>query len=586
MKDMFSKIVVISVILGSYMLVIQGSVITNRDGHVEVCPKMCTCDMVEGLKRADCSHENLINTYTDVPTSVEILDLSINKISSVEDDSLMNYNNLVKLFLSDNSIQTLSLHAFSGLQNLEVLDLSHNRLEKLHEDLFENNDKLIDLNLSNNNFIYLENRPLLRSSSIMYLHMSDCKIPQLYESLFLYLPSLRTMDLSNNLMITLSKEPFIHLKKLRSIDLHENRWQCDSSSVRSTISWMKKRVASIQIENCFINPYKSKSKFEKMELDPGYSENKNNREEIVIEKVWGDATTTNYWTSLKEKTCAYNEAMDPNNRKTCENFIECQKRFSELYHAYTEAKTENKSDRSNNTIYNNRLATTLLLCGVFIGALFGSFATYSLIYLAQKCRRSRDNATSPKTKTLQELRREFRKRNIFEHSRLNDSPSDNFNGRNLSQREQSQIYRNHENTRQFLVNLFSKRQPRFVRNNSQIANLQNRYVPPIRIRSEHYPASASPAAPTSSSFIWESARQNLENQERERMLDSCEDSRQSSALSVWNNYYGIDEPREPDPSTAIYEVVPVGNTVASVSGAVVARETPPPPYADCKKHSN
>lgn len=32
------------------------------------------------------SHENLINPYTDVPTGVEILDLSINKISAIEDD--------------------------------------------------------------------------------------------------------------------------------------------------------------------------------------------------------------------------------------------------------------------------------------------------------------------------------------------------------------------------------------------------------------------------------------------------------------------------------------------------------------------
>lgn len=32
------------------------------------------------------SHENLINAYTDVPTTVEILDLSINKISSIGND--------------------------------------------------------------------------------------------------------------------------------------------------------------------------------------------------------------------------------------------------------------------------------------------------------------------------------------------------------------------------------------------------------------------------------------------------------------------------------------------------------------------
>ncbi|XP_058448302.1 leucine-rich repeat transmembrane neuronal protein 2 [Malaya genurostris] len=581
---MDSKFVVIGIVLLSYILLIEGSVITNHNGRTEVCPKMCTCDIIEGLKRADCSQENLINTYTDVPASVEILDLSINKISTVEDDSLMEYSNLVKLFLSDNSINTISLNAFAGLPKLEVLDLSHNRLEKVHEDLFEHNEKLTDLNLSNNNFIALENRPLLKSSSIMYLHMSDCKIPQLYESLFLYMPSLRTIDLSENLMITLSKEPFIHLKKLRSINLHENRWQCDSSTMRGTINWMKKRIASIQIDNCFINPYKSKAMFEKMEMDPSLREGKNNRHEVPIDKLWGLTTqTTDYWSSLKEKSCAYNEDQDSNSRKTCEDFVECQNRFNELYYAYAELKSHNGLNI--NTKHISRLATTLLLCGIFIGALFGFFATYSVMCLIEKCCKNSNNDSSPRTKTVQELRREFRKRNLFEHTRLNDQRvADSPSGHpvsHLSSREQSQIYRNHENTRQFLVNLFSKRRPRFVRNNSQITNLQNRYIPPIQIRSS---PNASPA-PTSSSFVWESMRENEENQDREQMLDSHNESRQSSVMAVWNNYYGIDELRRPESSRASYEVVPICNTAASVN-RMVLRETPPPPYVDCNKQSN
>ncbi|XP_055548173.1 uncharacterized protein LOC129731849 isoform X2 [Wyeomyia smithii] len=398
----------------SYLLVIRANVITNNSGQLEVCPKMCTCDMIEGLRRADCSHENLISTHTDVPDSVEILDLSINKISSVEDDDLQIYNNLVKLFLSDNSIHTISLNAFSHLRKLQTLDLSHNRLELLHEDLFEQNEKLIDLNLSNNNFISLQHRPLLKSSSIMYLHLSDCKIPQLHESLFNYLPSLRSVDLSENLMITLSKDPFVPLKKLRYIDLRENRWQCDSSSVRNTISWMKKRIASIQIENCFLNPYKHTLRFEKMELDPNFRGGKSDREEIAIDQVWHSAATpADYWASLQDKTCVFSDVEDTEGSKTCANFIECQNKFSELYHAYTAAIAEAQVKPDSRTVI-RKAAITLLLCGVFIGAFFGTIITYSIMFLVQRCRESRENAKNPYAKTMRQMRREFRERNNFE----------------------------------------------------------------------------------------------------------------------------------------------------------------------------
>lgn len=71
------------------------------------------------------------------------------------------------MFLSENSIETISMNAFANLKKLLVLDLSHNRLEKLHEDLFETNENLIELNLSHNNFMAIQNQPFLKSPSIM-----------------------------------------------------------------------------------------------------------------------------------------------------------------------------------------------------------------------------------------------------------------------------------------------------------------------------------------------------------------------------------------------------------------------------------
>lgn len=50
----------------------------------EYCPKLCICDVFEGFKRADCSDQNLVNPCTNVPDSVEILNLSGNEITVIE----------------------------------------------------------------------------------------------------------------------------------------------------------------------------------------------------------------------------------------------------------------------------------------------------------------------------------------------------------------------------------------------------------------------------------------------------------------------------------------------------------------------
>ncbi|XP_062547020.1 uncharacterized protein LOC134212826 isoform X2 [Armigeres subalbatus] len=572
------KVVVLSSALVISFLATITTVIAENDrrGHSSgMCPSMCTCSMIDKLKRADCSHEQLINAYTDVPTGVEILDLSINKISSIEKDDFQEYKQLIKLFLSENSIETISMNAFANLKKLLVLDLSHNRLEKLHEDLFETNENLIELNLSHNNFMAIQNQPFLKSPSIMTLDLSECKIPQIYENSFVYLPKLTMMDLSGNVMITLPKEAFAPLKRLRIVELYENRWQCDNLPVRATINWMKKRVDSIQIENCFLNPHQTKAKFEKMELDPHLE--KNNREEVPIDQVWHTSIAELYLDQIKEKSCAYNDEEDTESRRTCENLITCQHRFSELYFQYVAMQ----KDRTEHPVHHTStisMPVITMLVGMFIGALFGSFLTYTVVWSIQTCIKRKQSREQNMPTSTRAMRREFRERNRFAHTRLNESPTFQRANRQtigcLPSHEQSQIYGNHENTRQFLVNLFSKRQPLYLRNNSQISNLHNRYIPPTPIRDRiQLPIPTSPAALSTNSFTWQASttdeqprRLNQEDEPMLRTVHNGDNSHQCSTNSVWNNGYDIHEQ-----SGALHAI-----TAGSES-----RETPPPPYLDC-----
>lgn len=542
----------------------------------EFCPKMCSCDLVDGLKRADCSNEKLINTYTDVPHGVEILDLSINMISSIENDNFKLYVNVVKLFLSENSIQTISLDAFSNLRRLTTLDLSHNRLEHLDEQLFERNLQLVDLNLSNNNFMMLPEKPFLNSATIAFLHLSECRIPHIFDTMFSNLPNLESLDLSQNLMKSLSTTPFAHLRRLNSIDLNGNMWDCTTKPVRKTVRWLKDRVTMVHIDSCFLT--KMVNKFERMQEDPSLSRGQNDRRDIAIEEVWDTGTQKpvskvgqEWWPAFMDQTCSYN-TNDPS-QESCNQFVQCQQKYGELYNAYMQllARKETRSSGFYRSV--------ILIGGILVGFLCGSFITYSLHWAVRKCReRSRTqkipNQSSDQKRLHRELRQEFRDRNRFEHTRLNESPifprSERVPGRDRrATAYQDEIYQNHENTRQFLVNLFSKRQPRYVRSNSQLANINNRHIPPMQIRDTGESLHLVPRAASHTGQGWEP--QDSENFERERtLLNEQHVGAFRHSVEQQPTWMSI-RPMAPSSGT-----LPRNNRRQNVPS-----ESPPPPYVEC-----
>uniref|UniRef100_A0A182PG31 Uncharacterized protein n=1 Tax=Anopheles epiroticus TaxID=199890 RepID=A0A182PG31_9DIPT len=552
----------------------------NGGSGGKFCPKICSCDVIEDLKRADCSHEKLINTYTDVPYDVEILDLSINIISSIENENFMHYNNLVKLFLSENSIQTIALDAFAHQRRLTTLDLSYNRLEHLNEHLFERNLQLVDLNLSGNNFMMLPNTPFLKSYSIMFLHLANCRIPHVFDGMFIDLPNLKTLDLAKNIMNSLSTVPFAHLRKLNSINLLDNRWNCKTENVRATVRWMKARVPTVNVESCLLSDLSFKGdRFERIMEDPDLQDKKDTRQDVAIEEVWGtqkptlsrSAAESLQLPSFMNRTCSHTDLDDDPAKESCEQFVECQQKYSELYHAHKQLLLRQ------NKACTRYIRASMFVGGILIGIMIGSFATYTFGWAVRSCRKrsaQKQPDHAPDQKRLQrELRREIRGRNQFEHTRLNESPvftrNDRFPG---SAQQQEEIYRNHEHTRQFLVNLFSKRQPRYVRSNSQLANINNRYIPPTQTRDEPGVTASSvvPHGASETGPLWEQYHHSNET-EQERMLTNdpeptfrLSSDQEPTWISIRPNGNGT-LPRSPRPR---HDVLTTG-------------ESPPPPYVEC-----
>ncbi|XP_056145499.1 toll-like receptor 1 [Lampris incognitus] len=79
----------------------------------------------------DLSSKNLTSVPSDLPSTVEFLDLSCNLISQLGRNDFKNTSNLKFLNLSWNVLEEVDSETFSGTPLLQDLDLSHNKLQNL-----------------------------------------------------------------------------------------------------------------------------------------------------------------------------------------------------------------------------------------------------------------------------------------------------------------------------------------------------------------------------------------------------------------------------------------------------------------------
>uniref|UniRef100_U5ED75 Putative kek6 n=1 Tax=Corethrella appendiculata TaxID=1370023 RepID=U5ED75_9DIPT len=545
----------------------------------QVCPKICICDIIDGFKRADCSGENLINTYTDVPDSVEILDLSNNRISVLDNKCLRDYKNVIKLFLSENEIQTIFLDAFIEMKFLKYLDLSENRLEYIDDKIFEENSELIEVNLSQNKFMNIQDRPFLQSDSLMFLDLNDAHIPHIYVSMFEKLPHLRTLDLSENLLITFDTNAVKHLKNLEYINLEFNRWKCENS-MKDVVKWFKAHGIKVEIEKCLLSPLKHTQMFERMELFPSYNPEKESREDVDISELWGNNGTKKevdkktgvghdeYWTYILEKTCSKETASN----KICDDFLMCQHKYHELYHLYTKKGNQVK------TLYPVRSIGYIFYAGMLVGLIAGTVLTYLVCICKKQWKIVRNR---------NKIRQQIQERNRFRHSRLMDSPRPQH--REIitpTTRQEPPIRHQNENSHQFLVNLFGKRQPRYLRNMHHLTMRPNS----IANNSEAVHESSQP--PT------QYETENLRNAEIERLLALNSQASSATYLNFSQPNLSHIEPVQPQPTcpndpeyAQLSLILPERNltNLHSVSAenlqendqVFLRGESPPPTYTDC-----
>ncbi|KAL3289714.1 hypothetical protein HHI36_023114 [Cryptolaemus montrouzieri] len=251
------QLLLLSLIWANILLAINGKQIKIE------CPSYCDCDIFLNFRRATCVNKTLVVIHLDLPIQTQILDISYNQISQL-DDYDFSKNNLVELkFLniSHNKLSQVNVYAFDRLRELITLDLSYNAMQYILPKWFECMPKLEHLFLRGNYFgdmSYLL-KYSFNSKSLKTLDLSKSYISYLKSDVF-KLPNLEYLDLSENQLISLSQKIINPLRSLKVLKINGNSFSCNPD-----LTALKKLVLRKRIE--FEDPCsweKAPKKFEKL----------------------------------------------------------------------------------------------------------------------------------------------------------------------------------------------------------------------------------------------------------------------------------------------------------------------------------
>lgn len=124
----------------------------------------------------------------------------------------------------------------NGLQNLQKLDLSGNSMQTIPAHLFRGfaGVRLQELDFNNNDIDIISSNSFERLTHLLHLDLSQNNIRNINEGTFSGLNSLRKLLLNNNNIADIQPKTFANLEKLDSLDLSGNSLESFSGDVFGT----------------------------------------------------------------------------------------------------------------------------------------------------------------------------------------------------------------------------------------------------------------------------------------------------------------------------------------------------------------
>ncbi|XP_024877515.1 leucine-rich repeats and immunoglobulin-like domains protein 1 isoform X2 [Temnothorax curvispinosus] len=179
-----------------------------------------------GLDRLDLSHNKLKTLEADSfkgLSNLTYLDLCDNLLSQLSPQVFLTLPALRSLRMRGNRLSVSALSALRGLKRLEELDLSNNLLlGPMGPTLLPQMPKLHFLTVSENGLVNVQQGALMGLGNLTYLSLSHNQIDVLEDHSFKYLSTLTRLDLANNRIVAVSGASLAHLENVISLDLTHN----------------------------------------------------------------------------------------------------------------------------------------------------------------------------------------------------------------------------------------------------------------------------------------------------------------------------------------------------------------------------
>lgn len=157
-----------------------------------------------------------------LPSKLKQLNLSDNRITSIDIDAFQNATHLEEINMQFNRITALDdAHTFLGLTKLKHLILYRNKLRVLKRDMFSGAANLQSIDVAGNEIECIEDGTF-DLPHLKEILMSENKLKALSDDIFRGASNLQNIDLQKNQLERIGKafEPTIHLHQLQ---LSENR---------------------------------------------------------------------------------------------------------------------------------------------------------------------------------------------------------------------------------------------------------------------------------------------------------------------------------------------------------------------------
>ncbi|XP_020381550.2 leucine-rich repeat and immunoglobulin-like domain-containing nogo receptor-interacting protein 1 [Rhincodon typus] len=193
----------------SVLLLILGAVLS---GHASGCPARCDCSAQE--RSVVCHRKRFITVPEGIPTETRLLDLSKNRIKTINQDEFVAYPLLEELELNENIISTVEPGAFSNLPNLRSLGLRSNRLKLIPLGVFTGLNNLTQLDISENKIVILLDYMFQDLYNLRSLEVGDNDLVYISHRAFSGLHSLEQLSLEKCNLTTIPTEALSHLHSL------------------------------------------------------------------------------------------------------------------------------------------------------------------------------------------------------------------------------------------------------------------------------------------------------------------------------------------------------------------------------------